>query len=182
MTYDFQYSNFIFDEIIFQILAAIGTIILIWSLLTDVKQFFDKKTKTSIIPIIFGIMFTSIIWVWNIQIEANFNKPSLLRIYYDGDYNGTSIDFKKDGTYIYDNFAIGFSNFVYGTYIINGNIITLDDNSLDNISTKQLKIISKEVEYAHGKEMEKHVYQTDTNNVIVENTTEFRLILDNREY
>lgn len=181
MTYQFKYSTFLFDLIIFGILSIIGLIFLIWSLFTDLKNFRVKKKIFSLIPIGLVIVFTSIISIWNVQVNSNFDKPTLVRIFYDGDFNGTGIDFKTDGTYIFDNSAIGFSDFTYGEYEINGNVITLDRNSLDNINTNRLEIRPKLIEYSDRTETEKYVYQIDENGNIIEKTTEFRLVVDNRK-
>jgi hypothetical protein len=181
MTYQFKYSTFMFDLIFFGGLTLIGLVFLIWSLFTDLKRFRTEKKIISLIPIGLALVFISTIWVWNVQINSNFDKPTLIRIFYDGDYNGTGIDFKTDGTYIFDNSAIGFSDFTYGEYEINGNVITLDRNSLDNINTNRLEIRPKLIDYSDRTETEKYVYQIDENGNLIENTTEFRLVIDNRK-
>ncbi|HMR18316.1 MAG TPA: hypothetical protein PKA53_03365 [Sphingobacterium sp.] len=61
-----------------------------------------------------------------IKKDREFNKPSLLNIFYDGSYNGRGIDFKMDGRYILDEMAIGFIDYSYGTYTISNNKITLN--------------------------------------------------------
>ena len=181
MTCQFKYSTFIFDLIFFSCLTIIGLVFLIWSLFTDLKHFRTEKKIISLIPIGLAVIFTTIIWVWNVQINSNFDKPTLVRIFYDGDFNGTGIDFKTDGTYIFDNSAIGFSDFTYGEYEINGNIITLDKNSIDNINTNRLEIRQKLIEYSDRTETEKYVFQIDENDNLIENSTEFRLVVDNRK-
>jgi hypothetical protein len=180
MTYQFKYSTFMFDLIFFGGLTIIGLVFLIWSLFTDLKHFRTEKKTISLIPIGLAIIFTTTIWIWNVRINSNFDKPTLVRIFYDGDFNGTGIDFKTDGTYIFDNSAIGFSDFTYGEYEINGNVITLDRNGLDNINTNRLEIRPKLIEYSDRTETEKYVYQIDENGNLIENTTEFRLVVDNR--
>ena len=170
-----------FDLIFFGGLTIIGLVFLIWSLFTDLKHFRTEKKIISLIPIGLAIIFTTTIWIWNVRINSNFDKPTLVRIFYDGDFNGTGIDFKTDGTYIFDNSAIGFSDFTYGEYEINGNVITLDRNGLDNINTNRLEIRPKLIEYSDRTETENYVYQIDENGNLIENTTEFRLVVDNRK-
>jgi hypothetical protein len=171
-----------FDLIIFGGLSIIGLIFLIWSLLTDLKHFRAKKEIFSLIPIGLAITFTAIIWIWNVQINSNFDKPTLVRIFYDGDFNGTGIDFKADGTYIFDNSAIGLSDYVYGKYEINGNRIVLDKNNLDNVVvTNQLVIRPKVIEYSDRTETDNYVYQIDEEGNVLKNATEFRLVVDNRK-
>lgn len=181
MTYQFKYSTFMFDLIIFGALSIIGLIFLIWSLLTDLKQFRAERKILSLIPLGLGIVFTTIICIWNVQINSNFDKPTLIRIFYDGDFNGTGFDFKTDGTYIFDNSAIGLSDFQYGEYQINGNQIILDKNILDNINTNRLEIRPKIIEFSDRTDTVKYVYQIDVNGNVLENATEFRLVIDNRK-
>jgi Leucine-rich repeat (LRR) protein len=114
-----------------------------------------------------------------IIINNNFNKPTLLRVYYDGDYNGTSIDFKTDETYIFDNSAIGLSSYFYGTYKINGNKITMDKDTIDNLTNlKYLEIRDKQIE-----EMESgmYLYQVDSSGNLIKHSDKYRVIIDNRK-
>jgi hypothetical protein len=132
-------------------------------------------------PIGLGIVFTIIIWKWNSQINEKFDKPTLVRIFYDGDFNGTGIDFKTDGTYIFDNSAIGLSNYLYGEYEISGNKIILDKSNLDNVvKTNRLEIRPKSIEYFDRTESEQYVFQINEIGNILENVTEFRVVVDNR--
>jgi hypothetical protein len=171
-----------FDLIFFGGLSIIGLIFLIWSLFTDLKHFRIGKKTFLLFPIGLAIIFTTIILIWNAQINSNFDKPTLVRIFYDGDFNGTGIDFKTDGTYIFDNSAIGLSNYFYGEYEINGNRIILDKNNLDNVvMTNQLEIRPKTIEYSDRKEVENYVYQIDKKGNVLKNETQFRLVVDKRK-
>jgi hypothetical protein len=181
MTYQFRYSTFMFDLIFFGGLIIIGLAFLIWSLFSDLKQFRTEKKIISLIPIGLAIIFTAIIWVWNAQINSNFDKPTLVRIFYDGDFNGTGIDFKTDGTYIFDNSAIGLSDYVYGKYKISGNRIVLDKKTIDNVvETNLLEIRPKVIEYSDRTATDNYVYQIDEEGNVLKNSTEFRLVVDNR--
>jgi hypothetical protein len=182
MTYQFKYSTFIFDLIIFGILAIIGLFFLTWSIFSDLKQFRINRKIYRLIPITLGVIFTTVILIWNTQINSNFDKPTLIRIFYDGDFNGTGIDFKTDGTYIFDNSAIGMSDYQYGTYEIEGNEITLDKSELDNvIKTNRLEIRPKTIDYSDRTETDNYVYQVNKKGEVLKNKTEFRLVVDNRK-
>jgi hypothetical protein len=114
-----------------------------------------------------------------IIINNDFNKPTLLRVYYDGDYNGTSIDFKTDGTYIFDNSAIGISSYFYGTYEINGNKITMDKDTIDNLmNLKYLEIRDKQFE---ERESGVYLYQVDSSGNLIKYSDEYRVTIDNRK-
>lgn len=182
MTTQFKHSSFMFDLIIFGILSLIGIIIFIWSLFIDLKKFRNERKIFSLLPLGVGIIFTAIIWILNVRINSSFEKPTLVRVFYNGDFNGTGIDFKTDGTYIFDNSAIGMSNYLYGTYEISGNTIILDNSFLDNIVvTNQLEIRPKVLEYSDKTEVENYVYQVDKEGNLLRNETEFRLVVDNRK-
>lgn len=115
------------------------------------------------------------------MIQRDFNKPSLLRVFYDGDFNGTAIDFKEDSTFIFDNSAIGMSSYTYGTYKILGNKITLDKKSLENvIVTDKLEIRMKEPKHTDGIQADKYIYQIDKNSNAMVDETIFKVIVDNR--
>lgn len=95
-----------FDGIIFGGIALIGIAYWIWSTTKDIKQYKQTKSNRFLIGAILGILFIGLIIGLNWKNNSEFNKPTLVRAYYDGDFNGTSIDFKTDGTYIFDNHAI----------------------------------------------------------------------------
>lgn len=181
MTYHFYNSVFIVDLMLFAALSIIGLGFFIWSLFSDIRQFRRNKEWKSLIPIIVGVAFTIVIWIWNEQIHVNFDKPTLVRVHYDGDFNGVGIDFKMDGSYIFDNYAMGMSDYTYGTYQIDGNVITLDRSYLQNaIRSHRLQIQTKTIEYSDGTVKEEYLVQLDKNGKVIENATSFRLIVDNR--
>ena len=171
-----------FDSIIFGGIALIGIVYWLWSINKDLKQYKSTKNSRLLIGTILGIVFIGLILVMNWKNNSDLNKPTLVRVYYDGDFNGTSIDFKTDGTYIFDNSAIGLSDYVYGKYEINGNRIILDKNNLDNVvMTNQLEIRPKTIEYSDRKEVENYVYQIDKKGNVLKNETEFRIVVDNHK-
>ncbi len=112
--------------------------------------------------------------------ESDLNKPTLVRVFYDGDFNGTGIDFKTDVTYIFDNFAIGLSDFTYGTYKIEGQKITLDKNEIENViktNLLEIKDIKENgVDYLAGE----YLFQIDQNGSEMKTAIKFRVVEDNR--
>lgn len=182
LTYSFQFRTFFGDAIIWLLLIGIGILLFIWTIIKDFQVFKTEKrilnfTLTSLCLIfVFSILFLEF------KIQRKFNQPTLIKVFYDGDYNGTAIDFKKDGTYIFDNSAIGLSDYTYGTYKINGNNIILDRDQIDNLTDlKQLKIHEKEINYQDGIKKELYLFQVDTNGKIIDRTTEYRVTIDNRK-
>eukprot|EP01136_Pigoraptor_vietnamica_P005433 Opistho-1_new@37055 len=73
--------------------------------------------------------------------DSKRNSPTLISGFYDGGFNGFSVDFKTDGNYVMANGSgLGQSCF-YGTYSIKDSVITLDKSNIDNcINTNKLVI------------------------------------------
>ncbi|KXX69366.1 hypothetical protein [Flammeovirga sp. SJP92] len=152
-----------------------------WSLFTDIKHFRSEKKIFLLLPVGLSIVFGSIVLIWNVQINTTFDKPTLVRIFYDGDYNGTGIDFKTDGSYIFNNSSLGLSEYRYGTYKINDNTIVIDKKNLEKVVlTNKLEIRTDTVAYLDHSVAHKYVYQIDKSGEILVNATIFRLIVDNR--
>jgi hypothetical protein len=182
LTYSFQFRTFFGDAIIWLLLIGIGILLFIWTIIKDYQQFKAEKRVLNFTLTSLCLIFVFSILLLEFKIQRNFNKPTLIKVFYDGDYNGTSIDFKKDGTYIFDNSAIGLSDYTYGTYEINGNNIKLDRDQIDNLTNlKQLKIDEKEIDYKDGTKKELYLFQVDTNGNIIDRTTEYRVTIDNRK-
>jgi hypothetical protein len=179
--YNFRFSTFIFDLIIFGGIAIIGIIFWLWSINKDLKQFKLTKKKWFLSGTLLGIIFFIIIIGINWKNNSYFNKPTLIRGYYDGDFNGSGIDFKKDGTYVFENHAMGFSDFIFGLYKIEGNIITLDRNDIDNvIKTNKLEIKSYLIKYPEEDKDENFLIQIRENGEELKGESGLKIIIDNR--
>ncbi|WP_298537867.1 hypothetical protein [uncultured Algibacter sp.] len=169
-----------FDSIIFGGIALIGIIYWLWSINKDLKQYKLTKNSEFLIGTILGIVFIGLILVMNWKNNSDLYKPTLVRVYYDGDFNGTSIDFKTDGTYVFDNHAIGFSDYTYGKYQINGQMITLDKKEIDNvIESDLLEIKKKKINGTDNSE--NYLFQIGNNGTEIKRATEFRVVVDNRK-
>ncbi|MDR6302282.1 hypothetical protein [Mesonia maritima] len=160
--------------------ALFGFIFWLWTIFRDYKQYKATEQIKFLIGPLIGIIFLITIFGINWKNESDLNKPTLVRAFYDGDFNGTGIDFKTDGTYIFNNSAIGLSDYTYGTYKISGQKITLDKNEIDNvIKTNLLEIKDvKEngVDYLAGE----YLFQIEPNGNEIKRATKFRIVVDNR--
>jgi hypothetical protein len=180
LTYRSKYQIDLFESLIWGFLILAGSGLLLWTVIKDIKNYKLARQFKSFLPTIIAVAFIAIILALEYKISIDRDKPSLIKVSYNGDINGTSIDFKNDGTYIFNNFSIGFSESQYGTYKISQDTITLDKSQLDNvIKTEYLVINEIEVKYDAGAKREKYLYQIAKGKVI-ENATEFRVIIDNR--
>lgn len=178
--YQFRFSCFVFDYIFFLGIAIIGFIFWLWTIYKDYKQYRATDKRKYLIGIFLGLTFLTTIFgiIW--KNESDLNKPTLVRVCYDGDFNGTGIDFKTDGTYIFDNSAIGLSDYTYGTYKIKGQKITLDKNEIENIiktNLLEIKDIKENgVDYLAGE----YLFQIGPNGSEIKRATKFRVVEDNR--
>ncbi len=177
--YQFRFSNFVFDYLIFIGIGIIGFIYWLWIIYKDLKEYRTKGVIKYIIGPILGLLFLITIFVINWKNESDLNKPTLIRVFYDGGFNGSGIDFKTDGTYIFDNSAIGLSDYTYGSYKINGKKITLDKNKIDNvIKTNILEFRNKTINGTD--KVVNYLFQIEKDGNILKNETEFRVVEDNR--
>lgn len=181
LTYSFQFRTFFGDAMIWFLLIGIGLLLFIWTFIIDLKLYETEHRITNFSLTIFCLIIATAILLLDFKIQQNFDKPTLIKVFYDGDYNGVGIDFKEDGTYIFDNSAIGLSDYTYGTYKINGANITLDRNQIDNlVNLRHLKIDEKEINYPDGARKELYLFQVDSNGKIIDPTIAYRVTIDNR--
>jgi hypothetical protein len=173
LTYLTRYQTFFFESIIWGGLISIGLLLFIWTIIKDIGLFKLKRQAQSFSLTILILIFLISILSLRSFINRNFNKPTLLRVYYDGDYNGSGIDFKTDGSYIFDNSAIGVSDFYYGTYQINGNRITLDKDTIENLT--QLRYL----EIQEDSKPDMYLLNISESGILI-GTHKFRIIVDNR--
>ena len=183
LTYKFKYQSFFFDAVIWIGLIFLGSILTVWTIFTDVKLYGTEKRIKNFTLSFIALVFISVILTTELTINHQFDKPTLLKVFYDGDFNGTGIDFKTDRTYILDNSAIGLSNYYYGTYTIDGNKITLDKDKIDNIpNLKHLEIIKKDsLLLPDEKQSDRYLYQVDENGKVINNSGKYRVVIDNRK-
>src|SRR5690554_5423862 len=87
LTYKFQFQVFFGEAIIWFLLIIIGILILIWTIIKDIKLYNSEKKIQNFGMTFLCIAFVGIILTLEIKIQKNFNKPTLLKVYYDGDFN-----------------------------------------------------------------------------------------------
>lgn len=110
------------------------------------------------------------------KINREFEKPSLLNVFYDGDYNGRGIDFKTDGSYIMDEMAIGFIDYSYGTYSIRNNKTTLNPPTKGGHHDIRYMLI---LDSKDGSDL--FAMQTDSLGNILDEYIKYRIVVDNRD-
>lgn len=93
LTYKTRYQTLFFEAIIWFILIFIGSLVFIWTVFKDIQLFKTERQFQNFGLTSLSIIFIVIILALEIKIDNNFNKPTLLKVFYDGDFNGTGIDF-----------------------------------------------------------------------------------------
>jgi len=180
-THKSKYQSFFFDAVISMFLFFLAGILLLWSVVKDLKNYQSNKQLLNFATTMTAVLFALIIMVMEHNINKNFDKPTLIEVFYNGDYNGAGIDFKTDGTYIFDISALGLTNFQYGTYKISGDKIVIDKINLDGVVvTNLLEVRNQQVQYQDSTRSELYLYQVSNTGVVIDNTFEFRVVVDNR--
>ena len=181
LTFKSRYQIFFLESVVWAFSICVGIILFLWSTVQDYKNYKSNKQALSFLPTAIEVILTVLILSVEYDINADFEKPSLLTVYYDGDFNGTGIDFKNDGTYIFQSSAVGMSNYQYGTYKLYGDKIVIDKNELDNVvTTNMLEVRLGPIEYADSTRSEKFLYQLSNTGHILDESIEFRVVVDNR--
>eukprot|EP01136_Pigoraptor_vietnamica_P005432 Opistho-1_new@37053 len=117
--------------------------------------------------------------------DSKRNSPTLISGFYDGGFNGFSVDFKTDGNYVMANGSgLGQSCF-YGTYSIKDSVITLDKSNIDNCINTNKLVIRTENYYPKDstdliKSNANYITQVDSNGNEIDREFRFRVTEDNR--
>lgn len=178
---------FIFDFFVFLFIGVLGFGFLIWTAFKDNKEYTISQDLTSFLPTLTGIIFIGIIVSITYFHVKKQNAPSLLIAFYDGGYNGFSIDLKENGNYIMGNGStLGGNNF-YGTYTISDSIITLDKSNIDNVITTNKLVIRNSPYFVPldstkiiDKTKANYITQIDKNGIELDTEFRFQVTQDNR--
>lgn len=174
-----RYSNGLGDTILSMFIGVPAIIIYLVTLVLDTRDYLKSRTKESLYPTLLGVLMIGLISIISVVSNWDKNKPTLLRVYYDGDYNGIGIDFKTDGTFVYDDWAIGISEYSYGTFTINGNKIEIDKIISPGLTGVHFELRDVEVGPSDSIHTAKYLFQVDATGKVVDNIN-FRVVEDNR--
>lgn len=176
---------FFIDGIILLVIAIIGLLIFIWTIRKDCKEFKSSQNLTSYLPTFIGLLFIlTNIGLFDYQ-NSKTNSPTLIRGFYDGGYNGFSVDFKNDGNYIMANGSGLGQIYFYGTYTLKDSIITIDKSSIDNCIKTNTLVIRTESYYQKDsfesiKSKANYITQIDDKGNEIDKEFRFRVTEDNR--
>jgi hypothetical protein len=176
LTHQSQYSSAIFDFLYITVASLLILSFLVWSFITDFSLYLKTKRLYSLLPIGTALVITSIVWIWHTHIQAIFNQPTLLKIFDGGDFGGTIIDFKTDGTCIINKSSIFDEEYKYGNYEIRNDTIKLQlDKEPTQLLLFKIEAIPKKSQYD-----QLHPISIENEAIPLEYNTTFFLTIDNR--
>jgi len=178
-------DDFIFDCFVFPFLGIFGLSIFIWTVRKDQKEFYTSRNWTSYLPTTIGLLFIMANITLFYHQDSKRNSPTLISGFYDGGFNGFSVDFKTDGNYVMANGSGLGQSYFYGTYSIKDSVITLDKSNIDNcIKTNKLVIRTENYYLKDSTDLIKsnanYITQVDSNGNEIDREFRFRVTEDNR--
>lgn len=178
-------DDFFLDGIILLVIAFVGLLIFIWTIVKDRKEFKTTQKLTSFFPTSVGLLFIFTNIALFYYQDSKTNSPTLISGFYDGGFNGFSVDFKTDGNYVMANGSGLGQSYFYGTYSIRDSIITIDKSNIDNcIKTNKLVIRTENYYQKDSVDLLKsnanYITQVDNNGNEVDKEFRFRVTEDNR--
>ena len=178
-------DDFFLDGIILLVIAFIGLVILIWTIRKDRKEFKTTKKLISYLPSFIGLLFIlTNIGLFYYQ-DSKTNAATLISGFYDGGFNGFSVDFKTDGNYVMANGSGLGQSYFYGTYKLKDSIITIDKSNIDNCIKTNKLVIRTESYYQKDsidliKSKANYITQIDDKGNEIDREFRFRVTEDNR--
>lgn len=176
-------SDSIFDGLIFFFIFVSGISVYGWTIIKDTDLYFLTKKKISYLPTSIGTVMLLIIGIYLYYQNSITNAKTSIRAFYDGGFNGISIDLKKNGTYIVANGSFMGNDYFYGTYSIKDSTITLDKSNIDGVITSNKLGIKKYAPFSLiNQDEQKYGYITELDEKGNEAKTyfKFRIVEDNR--
>ena len=160
-------EEFIFD---FEILFFIGVLFIVFFIITiyrGIKNFRIANRPIELLPMLLGLIFVFVFLGILYKNERIDSSPIVLRANYDGDINGFSLEFRKDGTYKFCNYGVLGGKYFRGKYLLKDSIITLDRNNIDDVIKSNQLAIRKISENYNGREYK--IVQINKNHQRIEN-------------
>ena len=113
--------------------------------------------------------------VCQLYLSSRDDSAIILKAFYDGDYNGSSLEFREDGMYKFSNGSGLGESIQRGSYSINDTVITLDKTNIGNVIESKSLLLRKGLNGADIR-----ILQVDNNFNLIHKATEFRVVYDKR--
>jgi len=168
-------NTFIFDGVIYFLLILLFIVFYIITFRNDFKTFKVLKNYKSFLFTAIGSLIIILNIGCHLYLSSRDNSEVVLKAFYDGDYNGSSLEFRKDGTYKFGNGSGLGVSIQRGYYSMNDSIITLDKDDIDKVIESKTLVIRSELSGTDVK-----ILQIDKNFNLIAKATEFRVVQDKR--
>lgn len=175
------------DGILLLFIGVTGLIFFLRTIFRDRKEYKETRDISEYIPTITGLCFILCISAMAYYQDKRMSAPTLVSAFYDGGFNGVSIDFKVDGNYILSNGSRLSQSYSYGTYVIADSVITLDKVDIDDVIRSKTFVLRHSEYYlpidsirASDSTRANYITQTDTKGNEIDDKFRLRVIKDNR--
>ena len=170
----------VFDGLILFFLGISFQTFFIISIYRGIKNFRIANRPFELLPMFLGLIFVFVFLEILYKNERIDSSPIVLRANYDGDINGFSLEFRKDGTYKFCNYSVLGGKYFRGKYLMNDSNITLDRNNIDDVIKSNQLAIRKISENYNGREYK--IVQINKNHQRIENEYfDFVITIDKRK-
>lgn len=168
-------NTFIFDGIFSFLLIILFIVFFTITIRNDFKNFKGSKQYKNFLFTTIGALIIILNLGCQLYLSARDSSDIVLRAFYDGDYNGSWLEFRKDKTYKFGNGSALGETILRGKYTIHDTIITLDRDNVDSVIESKTLVIRKE-----PNEEDSKILQVDKNIKIIDRAIQFRVVQDNR--
>ena len=136
-------------------------------------------------PTTVGLVFILTNFALSYYQDCKTNSPTLISGFYDGGFNGFSVDFKTDGNYVMANGSGLGQSYFYGTYTLKDSIITIDKSYIDNCIKTNTLVIRTEQYFIQPDTISNlgqanYITQIDSKGNEIDKEFRFRVTTDNR--
>lgn len=169
-------SVFFFDGIIDAFIVIVAVIILACVVKEDISDYRTNKSFNQLWPAITGGIFVIAIAVSLYVLNQRDNIPTIISANCSGDFNGTTIELRANGTYKLTNYCMG-ADYFRGKYTLKDSIIVLDRSEIDDV-IKSNRLVIRPESFVPGTGL--MIYQIDQQGHVLKNETEFQVQEDKR--
>lgn len=170
--------EFLFDKEQNIFYGVVATITFLTIAFFDRKQFIRTKKWNSFIATFLGLTIVAGHFLILNSFKQRDNSPSQIYcVTKMNDFNGVSIDFRKDGTYKLTSWSLG-ADVYRGKFTIKDSIITIDKSKIESCIVSNRFVIRQDGEIDSTGKQEKSIYQIDEQGQVINRSTDFRVIDD----
>ena len=165
-----------FDVVIAVPIAFIGFGLLVTIAWYDKNQYPEIRQQYKYLPtIILSIIILSLPPTIYFLRQRDNSPSQFYCVSKVSDFNGVSIDFRKDNTYKLSNWCMGES-ISRGKYIVKDSIITLSNTPIGRVIVSSKLVIRSDGPIEENGEPKKSIYQVNENGTIINSAIDFWIL------